>query len=499
MTKTAKPRIRFKHNTSGVEQSQRIKMYHEGATHGTRMRQKGMKSSGPNAEAERSLKTLVKRSRYAIANHPYGKTAQNAYVDNLVGNGIVAKWENPDLQRLWDIWQTQCDADGNLNHPGQQALVAGSEFSDGEVLIRRRWRRKSDGFAVPLQIEILECDHLPVELTDITKNIRLAIQKNIIGQRTHYHLYNHHPDDLPSGAGYNETRAVPASDVIHYFQVLRPKQDRGIPLLSTILLRLYEIDEMQDATLVKQKTAQLFGWIVKKQQQEWNDKTDLTGVDNATADFDEIEDGEAIKRIKPGGIHYLGDDEDIEFSSPDGIGPNYVEWVKSELRAVAKAMGLTYEMLTGDLTGVNYSSIRAGLVEFRRRMERLQYHLMIFKFCHPVAKWFLEAVWMHRLAPLPEYETNPEIYLPKWQTPRWDWVDPLKDVMADILEVRAGLNSQQNKIAERGLDHETVVKQLMTSQGVERPEDLVLDTNPAKVNKAGTDQGGMQVLAAQES
>lgn len=501
MKASNKPRIKKIPSGGGFEQNQRLKAFYEGASTGPRMGNKGLRSSGPNSDAERSLTKLRSRSRHAITNHPLGVTAANAYVDNLVGNGIVAKWENEELQRLWDIWQTECDADGNSNFPGMEALVARAEFSDGETLIRRRWRRPSDGLSVPLQIEIFESDHLPTSLTDIAKGIRLGIQKNFIGQRTHYHLYKHHPSDLPNGFGVNETSAVPASDIIHYFQPLRPKQDRGIPHLSTILLRLYEIDEMQDATLVKQKTAQLFAWIIKKRQQEWNpiDEESVDSGNDSNIDYDEIVNGEAIKKINPASVNYLDDDEDIEFSSPDGIGPNYVEWIKTELRSVAKAIGLTYEMLTGDLTGVNYSSIRAGLVEFRRRMERLQYHLMIFKFCHPVAKWFLESVWMNRLVDLPEYSTNQHQYLPKWQTPRWDWVDPLKDVMADILEVRAGFDSRANKNAERGLDSENITEQLMKEQGVKTAEELVLDTNPGKVNKAGTDQGGMQVLAAEQS
>ena len=500
MKASNKPRIKNIPSGGGVEQNQRLKAYYEGASTGSRMGNKGLRSSGPNSEAERSLETLRKRSRYAINNHPLGVTSSNAYVDNLVGNGIVAKWGNDELQRLWNIWIKQCDADGNLNFPGMEALVCRTEFGDGETLIRRRWRRPSDGLAVPLQIEILESDHLPVNLSDIAKGIRLGIQKNFIGQRTHYHLYKYHPSDLPGGMSFNETTAVPASDIIHYFQPLRPKQDRGIPHLSTILLRLYEIDEMQDATLVKQKTAQLFAWIIKKRQQDWDPSdVETVGGNDSSVDYDEIVNGEAIKKIKPASVNYLDDDEDISFSSPDGIGPNYVEWIKSELRTVAKAIGLTYEMLTGDLTGVNYSSIRAGLVEFRRRIERLQHHLMIFKFCHPVAKWFLEAVWMNRLADLPEYNNDPESYLPKWQTPRWDWVDPLKDVMADILEVRAGFDSRANKNAERGLNSEDITNQLILEQGVKNADELVLDTNPGKVNKAGTDQGGMQVLAAEQS
>jgi capsid protein len=70
--------------------------------------------------------------------------------------------------------------------------------------------------------------------------------------------------------------------------------------------------------------------------------------------------------------------------------------------------------------------------------------------------------------------------------------------MADILEVRAGFDSRANKNAERGLDSEDITKQLIIEQGVKTAEELVLDTNPGKVNKAGTDQGGMQVLSASE-
>ena len=290
-----KPRIKNVPSSMGIQESERIKNYYEGASQGTRMRDKGMRVSGPNAEIERSLPALQKRSRHAIANHPYGCTGRNAYVDNLVGNGIKAKWENKELQRLWDIWELECDADGISNFPGQQALVAGTEFSDGETLIRRRWRRPDDGLTVPFQIEVLESDMLPISLTDTAKGIRLAIQKNGIGQRTYYHLYNHHPSDLPSDFGMNQTRAVPANDLIHYFQRIRPKQDRGIPHLSVVLVRLYEIDEMQDATLVKQKTAQLFAWIIKKQQQEFGDD-DPSDVDDASnIDYDEIQNGEERK------------------------------------------------------------------------------------------------------------------------------------------------------------------------------------------------------------
>jgi capsid protein len=39
------------------------------------------------------------------------------------------------------------------------------------------------------------------------------------------------------------------------------------------------------------------------------------------------------------------------------------------LRAVAQGFGLTYDLLTGDLRQANYSSLRAGRLAFKRRLE----------------------------------------------------------------------------------------------------------------------------------
>jgi lambda family phage portal protein len=58
--------------------------------------------------------------------------------------------------------------------------------------------------------------------------------------------------------------------------------------------------------------------------------------------------------------------------------------MRQQLRSIAIGMGITYEQLTGDLSGVNYSSIRAGLIEFRRRCGMLQHNILVFQFCRPV-------------------------------------------------------------------------------------------------------------------
>ena len=65
--------------------------------------------------------------------------------------------------------------------------------------------------------------------------------------------------------------------------------------------------------------------------------------------------------------------------------------MRVQLRSIAAGMGITYEQLTGDLTGVNYSSIRAGLLEFRRRCEQFQHQVIVFQMCRPIWQTWIDA------------------------------------------------------------------------------------------------------------
>jgi lambda family phage portal protein len=95
--------------------------------------------------------------------------------------------------------------------------------------------------------------------------------------------------------------------------------------------------------------------------------------------------------MEPGTLQILEPGEDIKFSDPADVGSSYSEFLRKQFRAVAAAIGITYEMLTGDLTQVNYSSIRAGLLEFRRRCEALQHGVIVHQLCRPIWR-----AWMDR-------------------------------------------------------------------------------------------------------
>src|SRR5690606_3924146 len=73
-----------------------------------------------------------------------------------------------------------------------------------------------------------------------------------------------------------------------------------------------------------------------------------------------------IERIEPAMIERLGPNESVTFGSPPTFN-GYAAYSWQALHAIAVGLGVPYELLTGDLKGVNFSSGRMGWLRFRRR------------------------------------------------------------------------------------------------------------------------------------
>ncbi len=241
--------------------------YEAASSTGSRARSWKAPNAGPNAAAAQNLPLMRSRARDAIRNDPWAKTAIARLVSNTIGTGIQPHPQHPDKEiakqqkQLWDDWIREADADGVLDFYGQQTLAARAFFSDGETLLRRRLRF-GDGLTVPLQLQLMEADQLPVGKNEIRPNggeIVSGVEFDGDDRRVAYHLHRRHPGE------YNRlsvtsmaTVAVSADDISHVFQPLRPGQIRGVPELATVLLRLHSLDNFDDAVLFRQEVSNLF-------------------------------------------------------------------------------------------------------------------------------------------------------------------------------------------------------------------------------------------------
>lgn len=408
---------------------------------------------GPNAIVYNSLGTIRGRVRDLVRNNPWMKGAVETYSANIVGTGISPRWKLDDvelkkkIQMLWNQWIQYADADGMLDFYGLQTLVEKTRYQSGECLIRLRTRRMADGLPVPFQLQVLEPDYISQVSDGILANgnvVRMGIEFNALGQKLAYYLYRNHPGDtLVAFQDPLSVVRVPAEQIIHIYKVDRPGQLRGIPELASIVARMFILDQYEDAELDRKKTAALFAAFITLNQA---DQPIHIGFD---ADNQVDDQDHTIASLEPGIMQYLLPGEDIKFASPADVGPNYEMWIRMQLRGVATGCGITYEQLTGDLSGVNYSSIRAGLVEFRRKASQTQNNVLVFQMCRKVAQWFLNYAVASGALDIPDYMDDPFKYQNiMWQPDGWDWVDPLKDVNAAKQAIMAGITTRDAVVSK---------------------------------------------------
>lgn len=431
----------------------------EGASTNYRLQHKNLDNDQINRLAS-ELDFLRKRSRHAVRNDGFAAAACAKSVANWIGTGIVGKWDNKQLQKHWLEFCKNPTLDGKGTFSSAQKLIGYSLFQSGEVFLRKRVATKY-GKTIPFYIDIIESDYLPVNKLMTDKNIINGISLDKVTRRpTKYHFSKAHPNTTLFTEYYGQTSSVAAKDIIHVFERTRPQQLRGFPLLSPVLVPLLEIQELTEATVIRQKAAQAIAWVVKKNTPS---NFNPIGLPTVETDTDPHKQGtplvkKVISEITAGGVHYLEQDEDLIVTEPPDIGANLLVLMQMELRKVAMGVGLTYEQLTGDLSSVNFSSIRAGMVDLYRRVEQIQQLLFIEEAFNPLADMFQDFVsaWTGK-----DY-SKAKI---KWQIPKREWVDPLKDINADLAEMEGPLPlaTWKQKIEERGLDFDEYLKELEES------------------------------------
>lgn len=409
-------------------------------------------AAGPNASLSYALPTLINRSRDAVRKNPYADRAVSVVETNVVGTGIKPQFATPDaalnaeLERLWLAWTDECDADGRLDFYGLQALAVRAMVEAGEVFGRFRLRQRSDMETVPLQVQLLESEFCPTSETRLVpgREIRNGIEFDMVGRRTAYWMYRQHPNDARSILVDGETHPVPASEIMHVYELRRPGATRGEPWLTRALIKLRDLDGFDDATLVRAKVAKLIaGFITSPEPGE-----DGFGGEGVTPD----EDGNADVVWEPGTVAKLGPGEEIKFSEPDEVSGAYEAFMAQQLRGVAVATRTLYEQLTGDYSKINDRTWRAAVNEFRRSMEALQHNIVVYQLCRPVVRRWLDTALLAGLITLPAAMERPDIYHVKWLPQRWAYIHPQQDIAADKDEVRAGFVSRSQKVAERGYD-----------------------------------------------
>jgi len=406
-----------------------------------------------NADHQADAKTLRVKARALVQNVPYCTAALAGLVAATVGTGIVPRAtgiEKEKLNPLFTAWAKVCDADGRFDYYGLQKAAYAAMEQDGEVLVRLRWRRASDGLPVPLQLQLLEIDWLDSERMGTYNGNQIVngIEYDALGAVAAYYLWDQHPGDNAVLRGRKaQSSRVAAKLIIHLFNPERPGQGRGFSRFGPVIARVRDLQLYQDAELARKNLETRLSVLASG---------DTTAMENPAS----MGDGDAGGSTSMHDMGELGGGN--VFGMPAGLkftvvepkaAPGYVDYVKYELHLVAAGLGVPYEMITGDMLEVNFSSARVRLLDFRRAVQQLQWIVLIPKLLEAIHAAFAEAAYL--AGKVRTLDTAVD-----FSPPKWDYVNPEQDVKADLAEIGAGLCSISEKLRQRGYDPDVVFAEL---------------------------------------
>lgn len=377
-----------------------------------------------------------------VAENPFARKAMNALLNSVVGWGIKGvPGGSKALKSAWAEWCRTCDFYGRLDLYGLQEMWARCMFRDGRVFVVRRFLK--DGGTSGLRLQTFDRGMLAIN--KVGDRIEGGVEYDADGRPARYHFYRTRPGQR---WWTGETVDFPASDVIDLFHAEYVGQTDGVSIYESVIKRLGDVEEGIEAEVVKANiSACMVGFRYRPPPKDGDDDQTI-GLPVEGTDSDRA----PVEEFVPGMIEQLEDGEQITFSNPPRSG-GIADLARIALLASAAGIGITYEQMTGDLSNVNYSSYRAGRLEFNRTVGRIQFLTMI-----PVC---LDRVWgwFHGFGV--EVGRFPARSVPiTWTPPPIESIDRLGDAEADVLEMEAGLESRQNLLAGRGYDEDELIAQV---------------------------------------
>ena len=428
-----------------------------------------------------SLPAVRRRVRQLVRDFPYFSRAVNVLSAFVVGDGVKFQSRirarsgelNPNVNReteeLFLRWAESASWDGRQHFYELQDLAERQHHEAGEYLFITH---TVPGRVVPLALQPVEPDQLYSGAKPSAKNREVSggVEYDAKTLRpVFYHLQE---------SGYRlKTYRVPADRVVHGFDILRPGQMRGISPFAPGVLLAHELSEYMGAEIDGAKMAAK--WLAFVTRQDPMGVSDFSG--NSLS-----ETGDPIDHLENGILEYLRPGESIELAKNPRPGNTFEPFVRLILSMFSVATGAPYELIAGDYSGMNYTTIRAARNDFQQFLRQKHAH-HIRNFAAPVGRKFAEAAHLSGRINYPGFASDPwPFFRHEWQAPGMAPVDPLKESNAARNDMGAGLRSPQEIARARGRDLEDVYAEIQAAKEMAGEMGLAFEvgstaaqTNPA--------------------
>lgn len=421
-----------------------------------------------DADIRAALPRLRKKARTEYQSSSDARRAVALLRRNVVGaNGIALAVDHPAGDAVADAFAMHSGADsftttGRLTRAMVEGLIINSLCTDGEFMAR--WRGTA--------LELIDCHQVPVdqwsELRD-GHEIVMGVRLDMRGRATGYivgQISRDHGGYLSYQRRERRGVMVDADEILHVYMAEFVRQTRGAPCLNTALVRLAELRQYEQAELQASLFAARKIGFLKKSEAGNQYTGDGTGADG-TAEMDAEE------------LSMTQLDAGIEFQAGEFGHPTmaFADFTRSHRRAIAGALDVESNDLSGDYGDANFSSLRAARLTAQECYTELQ-QLVIDRFTAPVYRRWLRAASLDgSVAGVTPATYRAIVAATTFTGRRWPNLQPREHARAQHVRLALGLTSLSAEIRAEGRDPAQVLRERQADRerlaGAGLPTDLL--------------------------
>ena len=447
----------------------------------------GRSNISTDSDLYSALPSLRARAKDLCQNNHFAKRFLRLLETNVIGpDGIKLQMGKLDSQgkpdkRVNDVieegWKDFLDrrnftVTGRVPGVAAQNLMIKASARGGEVIIRKikSFRHNKHRFAIQF-IDPERLDHNKNEALQNGNFCRMGIEFDQWRRPVRYHFTEHYGDlSLPRSSHYKRDYSIPADEIIHAFIPDFEEQSRGYTWFHAAMKQLRHLGAFQEAAIVEARVgASKMGFYKPERDAngEW-------------VGDDENDDGTLVQEATAGSFEELPRGYTLETWDPKNPNSDHAGFSKSMLKGIAAGLCVSYPSLGADLEGVNYSSIRAGHLEDRDGYKMLQ-NYMIDAILRDIFESWLEVQLMHD-AVLPNWMTADRfdgMNKARFEGRKWAWVDPAKDIGAEVVAMENKIKSRSRIQREMGIDPEEEQAAIAADEAINGPVNPEAAPEPA--------------------
>lgn len=341
----------------------RILAYYEAASPG-QTRKGRRETASANDAILRAGSSLRQQARHLEQNHDIALGVLNVLVANTVGaTGITVEPQprgtdgaiHADFAReLLDLYKDWCrrpEVTWQHDWPSAQRLLARTWYRDGEVfgqLVEGVSPWLDHGTKVPLSIEMLEPDFVPMEYQAMSPTIAQGIEVNAWGRPVGYWVHKQDPAGVMGLLTAGGLKRIESARMLHLANRHRIRQLRGVSVFASVLGRLDDLKDYEESERIAAKVAASMAAFIRK------GTPDMYETETDSPRGLKFRAGMVFDDLKPG--------EDIGTIDTNRPNPNLESYRSGQLKAVAAGTGPSYSSIARTYDGT-YSAQRQELVE----------------------------------------------------------------------------------------------------------------------------------------